>query len=353
MAPSQRRSIEAEARALVAQRTGALPFRQPEPPHPAESQAPDIPSPEDLAEAQIAGARELLTRDLSRAPRWSWPDLDHVLGPMLPGDLVVAGALMGNGKSTLLMSQMDALAASKVPTLYVPLEVDPEVCRLRWAAWKLELDVRHVVRQDWSRLPEGSKEAVDGVLEEQVANPYIHFATPKRMDWPAIVRWCKWAKDRAGARIVMVDHFHRLSFGGNAQSMRVDVTEMARKIKDLGRELGLVMLCAAQLNRASDPIDQFTPPSLARLKESAGIGEEADVVVMLSRRLKAELPKQWAQDLRLGRLTERDIVEPSTMAVTCRKHRLDDSALNKSMYLTVDNGKLRSRARSWHNSPAA
>lgn len=352
MAPSQRRSIEAEARALVAQRTGALPFRQPEPPHPAESQAPDIPSPEALAESQIAGARELLTRDLTRAPRWAWPDLDFVLGPMLPGDLVVAGALMGNGKSTLLMSQMDALAASEVPTLYVPLEVDPEVCRLRWAAWKLGLDVRHVVRQDWRQLPEGSQEAVDGVLEEQVTNPYINFATPKRMDWPAIVRWCKWAKDRAGARIIMVDHFHRLSFG-QANTMRVDVTEMARKLKDLGRELGLVMLCAAQLNRSNDPVDAFGPPSLARLKESAGIGEEADVVVMLSRRLKPDLPKNWTQDLKLGRLSERDICEPATMAITCRKHRLDDNALNRSMYLTVDNGKLRSRTRSWQTPPAA
>lgn len=329
-----------------------FPFPQPEPPHPAES-SPEIPSPEDLAETQIEGARALLTRDLTRAPRWAWTDLDYVLGPMLPGDLVVVGALMGNGKSTLLMSQMDALAANKMPTLYVPLEVDPEVCRLRWAAWKLNLDVRHVIRQDWTRLPEGSKDAVDGVLEEQVADPYIHFATPKRMDWQAIVRWCKWAKERAGVRIVMVDHFHRLSFGGQANTMRVDVTEMARKLKDLGRELGLVILCAAQLNRASDPIDQFSPPSLARLKESAGIGEEADVVVMLSRRLKPDLPKQWAQELRLGRLTERDICEPATMAVTCRKHRLDNDALNKAMYLTVENGKLRSRARSWQTPPAA
>lgn len=347
------RDTRARALERLNQRPGVTPIRRgPEPPHPAELQAPDIPSPEALAEAQIEGARELLTRDLSKAPRWAWSDLDFVLGPMLPGDLVVVGALMGNGKSTLLMSQMDALAANKMPTLYVPLEIDPQVCRLRWAAWKLGLDVRHVIRQDWRSLPEGSQEAVDGVLDEQHANPFIHFATPKRMTWDAVVRWCTWAKERTNARIVMVDHFHRLEFGGDAHNHRVNVTEMARKFKDLGRELDLVMLCAAQLNRASDPVDQFIPPSLARLKESAGIGEEADVCVMLSRRLKNDLPKQWAQDLRLGRISERDIMEPATMAVTCRKHRLDDSALNKSVLLTVDNGKLRSRAPSWRQ-PAA
>src|SRR4051812_32657366 len=103
MAPIPRRSVEADAAEYIKRRGGVLPF--PEPPHPAES-ASEIPSPEDLAETQIEGARALLTRDLTRAPRWAWPDLDHVLGPMLPGDLVVVGALMGNGKSTLLMSQM-------------------------------------------------------------------------------------------------------------------------------------------------------------------------------------------------------------------------------------------------------
>lgn len=342
---------DARARAVerLQQQGRALPFRQPEPPHPAED---ELPSPEMLAETQVEGAIDLLARDLSKAPRWGWPDVNHVLGPMMPGDLVIVGALMGNGKSTLLMSQMDSFAEAKMPTLYFPLEVDPEICRLHWASWKLGFNRTLVVQQDWSRLPEGAREAVGGILEEQLANPYIHFATPKRLDWPAFARWCKWAKDRCAARAVMIDHFHRIQIAAS-QNYRVDATEFARKIKDLGRELGLVMICAAQLNRSNDPVDPFVAPTLARLKETSGLGEEADVAIMLSRRLKPDLPKHWLQDLRLGRMTERDIAEPATMTITCRKHRLDDAALNRSVFLTVDNGKLRSRTRSWQQPPAA
>lgn len=347
-----RRNPSAEARELLRKRgyTDVIPLEQPTaplaPPSGAQQPhiAPAIPEPDALASEQVEGARALLSRDLSMAPRWAWPELDVLLGPMLPGDLVVVGALMGNGKSTLLMSQMDAFAAAQRPVLYVPLEVDPEVCRLRWAAWKLGLDVRFVVRQDWERLPEGAREAVDTVLDEQRADPYIHFATPKRMNWATLVRWCRWAVEKVGARAVMIDHFHRLDFGAGPQ-YRVDVTETARRLKDLGRELGTVMLTAAQLNRSTDPVDQYEPPSLARLKESAGIGEEADVVVMLSRQLRRDLPKKWQQSLRLGHLSERDIAEPNRMVVTCRKHRLDDTALNHSTVLLVENGKLRSLRR--------
>lgn len=302
--------------------------------------------PELLAEEQVEGARALLSRDLSKAARWAWPDLDALLGPMLASDLVVAGALTGNGKSTLLMSQMDAFATARVPTLYVPLEVDPEVCRLRWAAWKCEFDQRAVVRQDWSALPEGAREAIDCALEDQTANPYMHFATPRRMNWAVLVKWCRWATERAGVRVIMIDHFHRLNFGQGA-TYRVDVTEAARQLKDLARELGIVMLVAAQLNRSSDRVDRFTPPSLDRLKESSGIGEEADVVIMLSRELRRQLPKGWEKDLRLGHLSEREIVEPNRMVITCRKHRLDDAALNHSVKLHVANGKLESLYRRY------
>jgi len=310
-----------------------------------ETTPPAIPSPRELALEQIEGARAMLTRDVSQAPRWAWYDVDKLTGPMLPGDLIVVGALMGNGKSTLLMSQMDAFAAAKKSTLYIPLEIDAKVCRLRWAAWKLGLEVKHAIRQDWSRLPEGAQEAIDGVLEEQERGSYIHFARPKRMTFSTLIDWCRWSVEEAGASTVMLDHFHRLDFGSGAQ-FRIEVTEAARRLKDLARELNVVMIAAAQLNRASsDPIDQYCPPQLGRLKESGGIGEEADVVLMLSRRLKRDLPNHWTQDLRLGRLSEVDLAEPSTMVVTCRKHRLDDSALNCSAYLNVRNGKLENRSK--------
>ena len=294
----------------------------------------------DVARQQVEGARLLLDRDLTRAPRWSWRTLDALSGPMLPGDLVVVGSLMGNGKSTLLMSQMDAFEKAKIPTLYIPLEVDPEVCRLRWAAWRLDLPAKHVMRQAWAELPYGAREAVENVLEEQEGNPFINFVPPKRITLTQMVKWCQWARREFDAKVVMLDHLHRMDFGSDHQNHRVSVTDAVRRLKDLARDLGLVLIAAAQLNRSSDPIDAYTPPLLARLKESAAIGEEADVVLMLSRKLRRDLPDQWQQMLRLGQLTEPDLGDANRMVVTCRKHRLDDSALNGRVVLIVNKGRV-------------
>jgi hypothetical protein len=310
----------------------------------------ELPSPADLAAQQIEGARALLTRDIRNAPVWAWHDLSALAGPMLPSEFIVVGALMGNGKSALLMSQMDAFAAAGQRTLYFPLEVDAKVCRLRWAAWKLGLDVRHVIRQDWAKLPEGSSEAVSELFDEQEAAGAIRFASPKRVAIPELVRWCHWGKEH-GCSVVMLDHLHRMDFGGDAAGHRVAVTEVVRQLKDLARELDIVLIAAAQLNRSNDPVDAYAPPGLGRLKESAGIAEEADVVLMLSRRLKAVLPDKWAQRLRTGHLSENDIAEPGVMSVMCRKHRLDDSALNHAALLQVVNGRVMDRAPSWRTIP--
>jgi len=310
----------------------------------------EIPAPAEVAATQIEESRALLSRDIANAPRWSWPDLDEVTGPMLPGDLVVVGSLMGNGKSTLLMSQMDAFARDQTPTLYIPLEVDPSVCRVRWAAWRLGIDVRAAVRQEWDKLGEGSREALELTLEEQEKNPMVHFAPPKRITLGSMIEWCKWGREQFGCRVVMLDHIHRMDFGTDAANHRVTVTDVVRRLKDMARDLGLVLIAAAQLNRSSDPVDQYAPPQLSRLKESAGIGEEADVVLMLSRRLKPDLPKQWQNDLKLGRLNEREIFVPNTMVVTCRKHRLDDDAMNARVLLQVQNGRVEAKPHWWENN---
>lgn len=307
----------------------------------------DIPAFSALAAEQVAAAKAALDRDSSNDPRWMWTDVDKLAGPMIPGNLVVVGSLMGNGKSTFLMSQMDAFATSRRPVLYAPLEIDPDACRNQWAAWRLGLDMIAAARGHWHMLPRGAKDRVKAVLDEQLVDPFIHFASPKRMTMAALYAWCRRARDEVGVGIVMLDHLHRMDFGADAMSHRIVVTEIARRLKDMARELRIVLIAAAQLNRSSDPVDRYVPPGLSRLKESAGIAEEADVVLMLSRRLKKEKPAKWQLMLRTGEIAEHQLADDGVMQVTCRKHRLDGSAVDHSAALSIVNGRAVNKAPEW------
>lgn len=302
-----------------------------------------LPTPGELVAGQVAGAQALLTRDLSRIVRWDCSDLDALVGAMVPGNLVIVGALPSNGKSTLLLSQMDAFAATNVPVLYIPMETDPEENRLRWATWKLGLDYRAVARQEWHQLPKGAREDIHKILSEQNQRPNIYFAPDKRVTMPRLEKWVKWGVEKAGVRVVMIDHIHRADFGVSGD-YRVTITDAARQLRDIGREHGVVMIAAAHLNRVTnDSVDAYKPPAMGRIKESAAFAEEADVVLMLSRKLRRDLPDGWQKMLELGRMTEQELAERGVMVLTCRKHRLDDDARDRSVELVVSNGRVRDR----------
>ena len=302
-----------------------------------------LPAPLDLAEAQ---AEEAISRgrvDLSGAPRWRWPTLDRRIGRMMPGQLVIVGALMGNGKTAFLMSQMDWMAAQEIGTLYIPLEINPEDLRRQWAAWRLGLDWEYVARNEWDELPDGTQEMHEMEIARLAMSPHIQFPPERRIDINDLGRWIAWGVKEFQARCVVIDHFHRMSFGENANAYRIVVSETARALKDLAREFKITIIASAQLNRsnAHPLLDRYAPPSIDRLKESSAMAEEADVVLMLSRRLKTAPKRAELDAIRLGHKSERDFADPDVMCVTCRKHRLSDKAAgDRSTLLRVVDGHV-------------
>ncbi len=291
----------------------------------------------ELARQQVAEAIARGRMDLSGSPRWPWSPLDGLTGPMLPGEFWVIAALTGNGKSSFLMSAMDHWSERQTSTLYIPLEVDPQEMRRRWAAWKLGIDVVRVLRNEWL---EGEQDAHEAELEAQATNPYVHFAPDKHITLAGIQKWTRWAHSNLGVRQVVLDHFQRVDHGGNEASHRLAVHDTARALRDLARELGIVVITAAQINRNLDPLDACKAPLLARVKDAAGISEEASGVLMLSRKLLPDIGKEDMAAVRSGQMEEWKLCVPNTMQITCRKHRLDDHARDRRVDLFVRGGRV-------------
>lgn len=313
---------------------------------------PEVPTLPALRQVQRDEAITRGRQDFTNAPRWRWADLDRLMGPLLPGEVHMVGAITGNGKTAFLMSQMEGWAERQVPVLYIPLELDPSDLRRQWAAWQLGLPWVNVARNDWAGLPEGSQDAHEAMVAEQAENPFVHFPPDRRITIARLAQWVGRAVDEAGVKVVVVDHFHRMDFGPATSNYRVQVTEAARALRDVAREHSVVVVAAAQLNQDPHPLDRYFPPTLKRLKESSGISEEASTVLMLSRVLKESVTPESLQLLREGLKETRDFEEPNTMSVTCRKSRLDDTARDRAVKLAVAAGRVidylpPGLARSW------
>jgi replicative DNA helicase len=298
-----------------------------------------LPTPAVLAQQQVAAAIARGRMDLSGSPRWGWYELDQLVGKMLPGDLVTVGSITGNGKSTFLASAVLGFEQQELSTLYVPLEIDADEYRRKHAAWRLGFDWELVHGNDWNALPSGAREAHEAALEAQIQNPYLHFAPPKRPTVALIGRWIRWGVEHLAVRIVVIDHITRLDYGLPGAAYRLAVTDGARSLRDLARELNIVIIVAAQLNRIADPVDRYLPATLARVKESAGIAEESRSALMLSRGLRRDVTAEDFREARAGRRSETTLAAGNLMRVTCRKNSLRDTALDQGIDLQIANGR--------------
>lgn len=95
----------------------------------------------------------------------------------------------------------------------------------------------------------------------------------------AIKSTCRTMKRRQGLDAVCVDYLQLLSVKGVA-SREQQVSEIARQLKNLARELDCAVLLPSQLNRDTA---RRGKPSLSDLRESGGIEAHADLVVLLAR----------------------------------------------------------------------
>lgn len=345
--PLERREVEAIV-ASLAQREARKPSRQTDTGRTLAIAQPMDEAPEEdrldpalyasgQADRAIARQRE----DLSGAPQWFSRDLRDLVGPMLPGELHVVGALMGNGKTTYAFSELEWLSSNGYPTLYLPLEVDVEDTRRRLAAWALGIPWKHVARNE---IDEEAHAAIEKQLRIDAAKTSMQFPDDKRISLERLAYWMRWGAQEFGAKVAFIDHFHRMDFGGIGVNYRVQVTETVRALKDLAREHRMVIIATAQLNKdTAAALDRYYPPTLGRLKESAGIGEEADSVLMLSRVLKGEVNAETMRMIQQGHVKERDYEEPNAMRVTCRKHRIDDDARDQHVRLVVSGGRASDR----------
>lgn len=294
------------------------------------------------------GARLRSLEDYSNCPRWRWDEVYDITGKMLPGDLTILGALTGNGKTAYLLSQLDYLSGLEHPVLYAPLELDPAQMYRQWAAWRLGYPWETVARNAWGELEAGAQDKLLACLSTLYLK-WVYFAPERRITLASLKGWlgevCGLHRGPRASEplpVVIIDHFHRMSLASGSDGYRLAATDAARALKDMAREYGVHVVAAAQLNRVASNavLDRYMPPRLERLKETAGLAEEADVVLMLSRAMKRDIDTVTLKDIQSGHRSEREIEEPGIMQVTNRKHRLADSARDRTVRLKVDRGRV-------------
>lgn len=298
-----------------------------------------------LGTDQVADAKDGLLEDRSLYPRFPWPALGTLVGPMSPGDLVLIAARTGGGKSLFLQNLFDSLIVGGRCGLYAGLEQSPIILRQKWACLRAGVEPRLVLAPLAEE--EGTPAHVDAVVRVRAEldwqmTPAIreaaHFSSSRRINAAGLKRWTEWAVN-LGAEFVVVDHIDRIQHGDGKNAFH-EVSETVRLAKELAVEHGIVMLVASQVGRPSDAVEAFMPPALHNLRGAGTKEEEADTVLGIYRPLRTTITEKDIKKVRQGLANAATITEPGQMGVRVLKHRLDGSAMGQSVRLAVHHGRV-------------
>jgi replicative DNA helicase len=98
-----------------------------------------------------------------------------------------------------------------------------------------------------------------------------------------------------GLDLLIVDYMQLMSTSRRFENRQLEISEISRSIKGLGRELNVPVIAVSQLSREAER-DDTGIPKLSHLRESGAIEQDADVVLMLAKppahRLEETLAKR-------------------------------------------------------------
>lgn len=201
-------------------------------------------------------------------------DLDDLIdGGVGLGEVLVLAARPGGGKSSLAAQWATAAARSGQGVLFVSGEMKPADLLTRMLGQVERVNVRTLAYNPRDR------EILAAAGQEAKVWPIV-FAGPGRLNTVESIHAATRHLARTrGLRLLVIDYLQLLDTVQKTESLRVRMTEITRRLKLLALSENVAVLLLSQLRRSDD--DHL--PTLADLKESGSIEQDADLVVMLHR----------------------------------------------------------------------
>jgi replicative DNA helicase len=206
-------------------------------------------------------------------------EVDTLLGGLRPGDLAFLAARTSVGKTALSLQITEFNARFGRGVFFASLEMDNEDMYDRITARdsgvylsKLRGGGQTMTQYDFDSLDESAKKV--GALP-------IAFFHPPGATVQDITVAVKAARLRHEIKLVVVDYISFLKLNDRKISNRHEIVGIiCKQLKAAARELGIPFLVLAQLNRQGEG----EKPTLAMLRESGSIEEDADQVILLHRK---------------------------------------------------------------------
>lgn len=202
--------------------------------------------------------------------------LDTILGGgMLRSGLYILAARPGMGKTTAALQFADSIAANVGPVLFVSLEMSLEQIEGKRIARVSGIPSDEILLGNGKNLDYRKIRSA----AEELKNLPLHIS---RRPAATVAQIRRMAKGIPDLQCLVVDYLGKIAPGNPRASRYEATTAISGDLKTLAVELGVPVLCLAQLNRENTGRNDKRP-QLSDLRDSGAIEQDADGVIMLHR----------------------------------------------------------------------
>lgn len=227
---------------------------------------------------EIAKANEGAAQGLQGIPSLI-PSINYFTTGWLPGQMITIAARTGVGKSVFAVNSAVAAAQAGKSVLFFSLEMgDAEIMdritSSTTGVFLKRLREGGLTEDDFERLREAS-----GDLKKMK----IKLETDAKVTVESIrAKALRQAQSEMGLDFIIIDYLGLLTPVGKFSSRQEAVADMSRNVKILAKQLGVPIMVLAQVNRKSNA-DENDLPGIHNLRESGGIAQDSDVVILIHR----------------------------------------------------------------------
>ena len=213
-----------------------------------------------------------------RGVQTGYSGIDRLLVQLGYGDFVIIGARPGMGKTSFAVNIATSVAKSTKKTVCIfSLEMSAEQLVNRMLASEARVDSTTLRRgsltpDDWVRLADAAADLSScEILLDDTTQITV-------TDMKAKLRRVK------NLGLVVVDYLQLMQSGRNIDSRVQEVSDISRNLKLMAKELGVPILCCAQLSRNPESKGRGSKkPMLSDLRDSGAIEQDADIILFLYR----------------------------------------------------------------------
>jgi len=211
---------------------------------------------------------------------WGYYDLDNITSGLYGGEFIVVGSRPGVGKTQIMFDVAESIVGSGRIVLFASAEMSMNQLLERKVARELKVGIRQMRAKGLDNDEMDKVVNLAGVMSERKI-----YYLPQGVSGNEIYAEARKMQEKIGLDVIFVDYIQFLrECWGERENQNVRVGRVCKLLKTMAMELGVPVVAASQLSRALElRSEESRRPTLADLRDSGNIEQDADVVLLLHR----------------------------------------------------------------------